>query len=126
VREVQSRAKLLRLAGTALVAGGLSCALVQAQTKPQQPKPITREWNCTNGRVVSVNYHPKKIVEPAWITYLGNRVEVTRKKVASGIAATSADGKVNWYEKGNSAQLEFAGLLDEPLTCEAKAATAAK
>ena len=123
---MQGRAGLLRLAGAALFAAGLSCALAQAQAKAQQPKPITREWNCTNGRVVSVNYHPKKIAEPAWITYLGNRVEVTRKKVASGIAATSADGKVNWYEKGNSAQLEFAGLLDEPLTCEAKAATAAK
>ncbi|HUL63904.1 MAG TPA: hypothetical protein VLW55_04750 [Burkholderiaceae bacterium] len=120
---MRSRAGLLGLAVVAAVVYG---APARAQTKPQQPKPITREWTCTNGRIVSVNYHPKRIVEPAWITYLGNRVEVTRKKVASGIAATSADGKVNWHEKGNSAQLEFAGLLDEPLSCEAKAATSAK
>ena len=121
---MRGRAGLLGFVGAALLAAGLSGA--QAQTKPQQPKPITREWTCTNGRVVSVNYHPKNIVEPAWITYLGNRVEVTRKKVASGIAATSADGKLNWHEKGNSATLEYAGLLDEPLSCEAKAATSAK
>jgi len=120
---MRSRAGLLGLAVVAAVVYG---APARAQTKPQQPKPITREWTCTNGRIVSVNYHPKRIVEPAWITYLGNRVEVTRKKVASGIAATSADGKVNWHEKGNSAQLEFAGLLDKPLSCEAKAATSAK
>ena len=33
---------------------------------------------------------------------------------------------VNWHEQGNSAELEFAGLLDEPLRCEAKTATQAK
>jgi membrane-bound inhibitor of C-type lysozyme len=91
-----------------------------AQTKPPQQKPITREWTCDNGRIVLVNYHPRRIREPAWLTYLGNRVEVTRKRVESGLAATSADGKVNWHEKGNSAELEFAGLLDQPLHCEAK------
>jgi hypothetical protein len=104
----------------------LAPGLAFAQTKPAQPKPITREWNCTNGRVVQVNYHPRRMYEPAWLTYLGNRIEVSRKKVASGIAATSADGKVNWHEQGNSAELEFAGLLDAPLHCEAKTATQAK
>jgi membrane-bound inhibitor of C-type lysozyme len=116
--------------GSLLVAAMLAAALMPglagAQSKPAQPKPITREWNCTNGRTVLVNYHPKRIAEPAWLTYLGNRIEVTRKRVASGIAAASADGKVNWHEKGNEAVLEFAGLLDEPLHCEAKAATSAK
>jgi len=107
--------------GAVIVVAALVPGLVLAQTRPAQPKPITREWNCTNGRTVLVNYHPKKIAEPAWLTYLGNRVEVTRKRVASGIAAESADGKVNWHEKGNEALLEFAGLLDEPLHCEAKA-----
>ena len=109
-----------------LLAAALTPGFVRAQTKPAQPKPITREWNCTNGRTVLVNYHPKRIGEPAWLTYLGNRIEVSRKRVASGIAAESADGKVNWHEKGNEAVLEFAGLLDEPLHCEAKAATPAK
>ena len=109
-----------------MVAAALTPVLICAQTKPAQPKPITREWNCTNGRVVLVNYHPRRMNEPAWLTYLGNRIEVARKRVASGIAAESADGKVNWHEKGNAAELEFAGLLDEPLHCEAKAATSAK
>ena len=90
------------------------------QTKLPQPKPITREWICDNGRTVSVNYHPRRLNEPAWLTYLGNRIEVARTRVNAGIFATSADGKVNWHEKGNSAELEFAGLLDQPLHCELK------
>ena len=97
-----------------------------AQAQPQKPKPITREWNCDNGRIVLVNYHPRRIREPAWLTYLGNRVEVARKRVDSGIAAASADGKVNWHETGNSAELEFQGLLDQPLHCEAKPEASAK
>ena len=114
------------LVGAALAAAAPG-ALLHAETKPPpQPKPITREWNCDNGRVVLVNYHPRRIAEPAWLTYLGNRIEVTRKRVASGIAATSADGKVNWHEKGDSALLEFAGLLDEPLRCESKSSKSGK
>jgi len=120
VKHAQSRTPAAWVAAAAL-ATALAPCLASAQTRPTQPKPITREWNCTNGRTVLVNYHPKKIAEPAWLTYLGNRIEVTRKRVASGIAAESADGKVNWHEKGNSAELEFAGLLDQPLHCESKA-----
>ena len=108
---------------TVLVAALLSAAPVLAQNKP---KPITREWHCDNGRTVLVNYHPRRIREPAWLTYLGNRIEVARTRVDTGIAAASADGKVNWYEKGNSAELEFVGLLDQPLHCEAKSGTSPK
>jgi membrane-bound inhibitor of C-type lysozyme len=104
----------------------LAAAPVAAQTRLPQPRPITREWTCDNGRVVLVNYHPRRILEPAWLTYLGNRVEVARKRVASGVAATSADGKVNWHEKGNEATLEFAGLLDAPLHCESRPRPAGK
>ena len=100
----------------------LAATAADAQTPPPQPKPITREWICDNGRIVLVNYHPRRIREPAWLTYLGNRIEVARARVDAGISATSADGKVNWHEKGNSAELEFAGLLDAPLHCESKAA----
>ena len=120
------RGRSRALLAAAMLAAALAPALVLAQTKPTHPKPITREWNCTNGRSVLVNYHPKKIAEPAWLTYLGNRIEVTRKRVASGIAAESADGKVNWHEKGNEALLEYAGLLDEPLHCESKAPASTK
>jgi membrane-bound inhibitor of C-type lysozyme len=108
----------------ALLAAVVSTAV--AQTKLPQPKPITREWTCENGRIVLVNYHPRRIREPAWLTYLGNRVEIARTRVDAGIAATSADGKVNWYEKGNEARLEYAGLLDQPLRCEANAKKAAR
>jgi membrane-bound inhibitor of C-type lysozyme len=123
VRRIAGRGWFVVAAFVAAVVPG---ALPQAQTKPPQQKPITREWNCANGRIVLVNYHPRRILEPAWLTYLGNRIEVTRKRVDSGIAATSADGKVNWYEKGNSAELEFAGLLDQPLHCEAKTTSTSK
>ena len=115
-----------RLAAVALVVLLVPGDLPRAQTKQAQPKPITREWTCENGRIVLVNYHPRRIREPAWLTYLGNRIEVTRKRDDAGIAATSADGKVSWHERGNAAQLEFAGLLDQPLQCEAKAKPAGK
>ena len=113
-------ARKQRRIAAALILTLVPAALPHAETKQPQPKPITREWNCTNGRTVLVNYHPRRIGEPAWLTYLGNRIEVARKRVPSGIAATSSDGKVNWHEQGNTAQLEFEGLLDQPLQCEAK------
>jgi len=116
-----SRARRMRwLIVPIVLAAALPCGDSCAQTRLPQQKPITREWVCDNGRTVSVNYHPRRINEPAWLTYLGNRIEVARTRVDAGIVATSADGKVNWHEKGNSAELEFAGLLDQPLHCELK------
>lgn len=116
-----SRLRTPRRVIVAFVIAVLPGALPFAQNKPPaQPKPITREWTCENGRIVLVNYHPRRIREPAWLTYLGNRIEVTRKRVDAGIAASSADGKVSWHERGSAAQLEFAGLLDQPLQCESK------
>ena len=109
-----------------LATAALAPTVTLAQTRPSQPKPITREWTCENGRIVLVNYHPRRIREPAWLTYLGNRIEIARTRVDAGISGASADGKVNWYEKGNTAQLEFEGLLDQPLRCEAKTGAAAK
>ena len=113
----------------AAIAVAIGCILpaidCYAQTPLPQPKAITREWICDNGRKVLVNYHPRRLREPAWLTYLGNRIEVARTRIDAGIAAASADGKVNWYEKGNAAQLEFEGLLEQPLHCEFKSGTAA-
>jgi hypothetical protein len=83
-------------------------------------RPITREWTCENERVVLINFHPRRPHEDAWLTYLGNRVAVTRQPAASGIAYASADGKVRWREKGTEGRLEFAGLLDAPLACSRK------
>jgi hypothetical protein len=95
-------------------------AHAQAAGKRPQQKPITREWTCDNGRVVLVNYHPRRIREPAWLTYMGNRIEIARARVDRGIAAASADNKVRWVETGNEANLEYDGLLDQPLRCESK------
>ena len=110
----------------ALVLALAGWAPADAPLAQAKNRPITREWQCENGRIVLVNYPPRRIREPAWLTYLGNRIEVTRKRVDKGIAAVSADGKVNWHETGNSAQLEFQGLLDQPLRCETKPAPSAK
>lgn len=101
-----------------LLAPGLP-ATTQAN---RQPKPIIREWHCDNGRTVQVNYHPRRMGEPAWLTYLGNRIEIARTRVDAGVAASSADGRVSWQETGNDAKLEFVGLLDRPLHCESKPA----
>lgn len=97
-----------------------TAAAAHAQAQRPQQKPITREWNCDNGRNVMVNYHPRRIREPAWLTYMGNRIEIARARVDAGIAAASADNKVRWVETGNQANLEFDGLLDQPLRCESK------
>jgi membrane-bound inhibitor of C-type lysozyme len=121
----RARTPLATHGGTVVVCASLAAAAF-AQTPLPQPRPITREWTCDNGRTVLVNYHPRRIREPAWLTYLGNRVEVTRKRVASGIAATSADGKVTWREQGKSAELEFDGLLDHALHCELGTGAGAK
>jgi hypothetical protein len=97
-----------------------------AQSGPGKPRPITREWQCENGRVVLVNYHPRRIREPAWLTYLGNRIEISRVRVGRDIVATSADGRIRWNESADRATLEYVGLLDAPLACTPKPKTPAK
>lgn len=91
-----------------------------AATRAGKERPITSEWTCENGRIVLINFHPRRPTEEAWLTYLGNRIEVTRQPVASGIAYASADGRVRWHEKAGQARLQFAGLLEQPLACNRK------
>ncbi len=116
----------LPLPVVALLAAALLAAAggALAQSAGKKNKPITKQWECDNGRVVTINYHPYRIREPAWLTYLGNRHEVRRKRVDQGIAASSADGKVQWH--GNNAMLQYAGLLDAPVACSLKAAAKAQ
>lgn len=110
-----------RSAVAALAVAALAAAQPSfAQGKPAKPRPITREWQCDNGRVVLVNYHPRRMREPAWLTYLGNRVEIARVRVDRSIVATSADGRIHWTENADRATLEYAGLLDAPLACTPK------
>jgi hypothetical protein len=116
-----------RLALAALGVAALATAAdAFAQSKPAKPRPITREWQCENGRVVLVNYHPRRIREPAWLTYLGNRVEIARVRVGRDIVATSADGRIHWNESAGRATLEYVGLLDAPLACVPKPKNPAK
>lgn len=116
-----------RLAFVALVCAALAAAQTSfAQSRPAKPRPITREWQCDNGRIVLVNYHPRRIREPAWLTYLGNRVEIARVRVDKSIVATSTDGRIHWRESGHTATLEYAGLLDAPLACVPKPKNPAK
>ncbi len=118
---------MTRLAFGAVAVAALGAAQpCLAQSTPAKPKPITREWQCDNGRVVRVNYHPRRIREPAWLTYLGNRVEIARVRVGRDIVANSADGRIRWRESGDAATLEYAGLLDAPLACIPKPNTPAK
>jgi hypothetical protein len=116
-----------RLAFAAFAVAALAAAQPSlAQSRPAKPTPITREWQCENGRIVLVNYHPRRIREPAWLTYLGNRVEIARVRVDKSIVATSADGKTHWRESADRATLEYAGLLDAPLACVPKPKNPAK
>ena len=54
---------------------------------------------------------------PAWITYLGNRVEVLRKRAPDGNTFASKDGKVSWTEGDGVGTLQYEGLLDAPVAC---------
>lgn len=104
----------------AAVAWLCASSVAGADARVGKQQPITSEWLCANGRVVLINFHPRRPQEEAWLIYLGNRVAVTRRPVASGVAYASADGKVRWHEKGTAGELEFAGLLDAPLACDRK------
>lgn len=115
---------MTRLALAAVACAALAAAQTSfAQNAPAKTRPITRQWQCENGRVVLVNYHPRRIREPAWLTYLGNRVEIARVRAGRDIVATSADGKIHWKESAGRATLEYAGLLDAPLSCTPKPKT---
>jgi hypothetical protein len=122
---------MLRAALPLLVRATLAAVLLAAaggalaQSAGKKNTPITRQWECANGRVVTINYHPFRIKEPAWLTYFGNRHEVSRKRVDQGIAASSADGKVQWHEIGSNAMLQYAGLLEQPISCSLKASAKA-
>ncbi|HEU0203446.1 MAG TPA: MliC family protein [Burkholderiaceae bacterium] len=111
--------------GTVLLAAAAIAATAHAQTQ-RKDRPITSTWECDNGRTVLFNAHPRRPREEAWVTYLGNRVEVHLKRGADGARFASKDGKVTWQTSGAQATLEFAGLLDQPLSCRRKAADKAK
>ncbi len=107
-----------RLLVIAAIAGFSAASALAQNTGPL--KPITTEWECDNGRVVLFNFHPRRAREEAWVTYIGNRVEVR----LSGARYASSDGKVTWQTKGDDATLEFAGLLEQPLACKKKSKSA--
>jgi len=97
-----------------------SSAIVAQPPEPAavgRDRPLTTTWLCENERSVLLNFHPRRPSEEAWLTYAGTRVAVERTRSASGVSFASADGKVNWHEKGDEATLRFADLLAEPLRC---------
>lgn len=84
-------------------------------------RPLTEHWACENNRVVDINYHPRRERVPAWITYLGNRIEVRRKRAPDGNTFASTDGKVSWTEDDGVGTLRYEGLLDAPVACRKSA-----
>ena len=73
----------------AIVLAALATAApVDALLAQAKSRPITREWQCDNGRIVLVNYHPRRIREPAWLTYLGNYNGKVRFTVDAGTPVT--------------------------------------
>jgi hypothetical protein len=108
-----------RAAGVIGIAAALAsaAALAQAPAKVGKDRPITRQWKCETGRVLLLNFNPRRIKEEAWLTYGGNRAEVHRVPAASGVAYASKDGKVKWHETGNEGVVEFAGVIERPAQC---------
>jgi hypothetical protein len=103
-------------ASTVVLAALAATAQTEAATPPKQ-RPLTEHWSCENGRTVDINYHPRRERVPAWITYLGNRVEVSRKRAPDGNTFVSKDGKVSWTEDDGVGTLQYEGLLDPPVAC---------
>jgi hypothetical protein len=96
----------------------LACAVpAPGADAARKPRPLTEHWICENNRTVDINYHPRRERVPAWITYLGNRVEVRRKRAPDGNTFASKDGKVSWTEDDGVGTLQFEGLLDAPVAC---------
>jgi hypothetical protein len=81
-------------------------------------RPINRVWKCDNARTVTINFHPRRPREEAWLTYAGRRVEVQRVPTASGIGYADKDGKLKWRETGDAAVFEFPELLPAPINCQ--------
>ncbi len=101
-----------------LVAGGAASAQPPDPAAVGRDRPLTTTWLCENERSVLLNFHPRRPGEEAWLTYAGTRVAVERTRSASGVSFASADGKVQWHEKGDEAMLlKFDELLAEPLRC---------
>lgn len=101
-----------------LVAGGAVSAQPPEPAAVGRDRPLTTTWLCENERSVLLNFHPRRPAEEAWLTYAGTRVAVGRSRSASGVSFASADGKVQWHEKGDEAMLlKFDELLAEPLRC---------
>ena len=106
-----------RTAACAIVlAASWHAAPARAATTSKQ-KPLTEYWTCENNRSVDINFNPRRERVPAWITYLGNRVEVRRKRAPDGNTFASKDGKVSWTENDGVGTLHYEGLLDTPVTC---------
>jgi len=103
-------------AGTVVLAALAATTRAEAATPPKQ-RPLTEHWSCENGRTVDINFHPRRERVPAWITYLGNRVEVRRKRAADGNTFESKDGKVSWTEDNGVGTLQYEGLLEPPVAC---------
>lgn len=101
-----------------LVAGGAASAQPPDPAAVGRDRPLTTTWLCENERSVLLNFHPRRPGEEAWLTYAGTRVAVERTRSASGVSFASADGKLQWHEKGDEAMLlKFDELLAEPLRC---------
>ena len=94
-----------------------AAAIAQAPAHVGKDRPITTEWKCESGRVLLVNFNPRRSRKVAWVTYGGNRAEVRRVPADSGVAYASKDGTVKWHEKGDEGVVEFAGVIDRPVQC---------
>ena len=102
-----------------IAAAASTAALAQAPARVGKDRPLTRQWQCETGRVLLLNFNPRRIKEEAWLTYGGNRAEVHRVPAASGVVYASRDGKVKWHEQGDEGMVEYAGVIDQPVLCTA-------
>jgi len=101
-----------------LLLAGVAAAQPPEPAAVGRDRPLTTSWMCENERSVLLNFHPRRPSEEAWLTYAGTRVAVERTPSGSGVSFASADGKVQWHEKGDEAMLlKFEELVTEPLRC---------
>lgn len=129
---MNNAAPLVRHGLLALVA---LCAQSAVASNTANTRSFTSEWQCDNGRSLLVNAHPARPREDAWLTYAGQRIEVSLQPVSLQPVSpqpgtkdeaqrfASNDGKVVWARQKNSSMLQFKGVLEQPVACTLKSTT---
>lgn len=108
---------------TALPLASMLLVLATGTAQAQNTKPtraFTTEFACDNGRMLTVNAHPRRPREVTHIMYVGNRIEMKLQGPAAEGRYIGREGQVEWTwspTNRSEGRLRFDGMPDTPVTC---------